>query len=79
MAKQPAIAHAVYRFMCDNKTLYVEPYLQRRGTISCLVPQEMAHSATEALWENFIAPDIRLGSTSKVGHLLFVVVEREER
>lgn len=79
MAKQPALADAVYRFMLDNGWRYDEPRLGINGSVSCLVQQEIAHEAIEALWENFIQPDIRLGTTSKVGHLLIVVVEREEK
>ena len=77
MAKYIALSLSIFTYILEHFPA-VEVKIDGQ-VVSALVPVEIAYELNENLWETFIAPDIRLGSTSKVGHLLFVIVEREER
>ena len=77
MAKYLALSLSIFTYVLEHFPS-VEVKIDGR-VVSALVPVDMAYELNECLWENFIQPDIRLGSTSKVGHLLFVIVEREEK
>lgn len=78
MEKLPALASSIYPFMLGRNSCYDDPCLWLNDSVSCLVRQEIAYEAIKGLRENFSVPDIRVGTTSKVGYLLIIVVERGE-
>jgi hypothetical protein len=77
MAKYVALSLSIFTHILEHFPT-VEVKIDTK-VVSALVPIEIAYELNENLWETFMAPDIRLGTTPKVGHLLFVIVEREEK